>query len=121
MPAPLLAAFGFPATLQLYSTAAADVAATCNLIHALLALRQRDVEQRAQLDDHIQRMRSEVTVSEAARERAQAMADLQERELGLLQNKVPAGLPWTTGLATATVVLLLSKHFGGGPVAACPP
>ena len=63
----------------------------CNLVHSMLQQRQRALEQRAQLDDHVQRMRSEVAQCEQTRDRLQAQLHGRERELGALQNKVRVG------------------------------
>ena len=50
----MCAAFGLPVGLNFISSAPADVAAVCNLVHSMLQQRQRVLEQRAQLDDHVQ-------------------------------------------------------------------
>ena len=82
------AAFGYPCGLQLQSQQPEHLANTCNVLHTLLVQRQRDVSQRAQFDDHFQRMRSDLNVSEQTRDRLRSQLDAKQREHGTLQNQV---------------------------------
>ncbi|KAL0027634.1 hypothetical protein WJX79_004272 [Trebouxia sp. C0005] len=79
-----LAAFGYPCGLQLQSQEPEQLANTCNVLHTLLVQRQRDVSQRAQFDDHFQRMRSDLNVSEQTRDRLRSQLDAKQREHGTL-------------------------------------
>ena len=81
-------AFGYPCGLQLLSHQPELLATTCNVLHTLLVQRQRDVSQRAQFDDHFQRMRSDLNVSEQARDRLRSQLDAKQREHGTLHNQV---------------------------------
>ncbi|MCJ1241956.1 hypothetical protein MMC14_009963 [Varicellaria rhodocarpa] len=81
------AAFGYPCGLQLLSQQPEHLATTCNILHALLLQRQRDVSQRSQFDDHFQRMRSDLNVSEQTRDRLRSQLDAKQREHGTLYNQ----------------------------------
>ena len=83
----LTAAFGFDHSLHLQSQQPEDLATTCNVVHALLVQRQRDVSQRAQFEDHFQRMRSDLNVSEQTRDRLRSQLDAKQREHGALLNQ----------------------------------
>lgn len=82
------AAFGYPCGLQLQSQQPQHLALTCNTLHTLLLQRQRDLSQRGQFDDHFQRMRSDLNVSEQTRDRLRSQLDAKHREHGTLQNQV---------------------------------
>ena len=82
------AAFGYPCGLQLQSQEPEHLANTCNVLHTLLVQRQRDVSQRAQFDDHFQRMRSDLNVSEQTRDRLRSQLDAKQREHGTLLSQV---------------------------------
>ena len=82
------AAFGYPCGLQLQSQEPEQLANTCNVLHTLLVQRQRDVSQRAQFDDHFQRMRSDLNVSEQTRDRLRSQLDAKQREHGTLLSQV---------------------------------
>lgn len=82
------AAFGYPCGLQLDSQQPEHLAAICNILHTLLVQRQRDVSQRGQFDDHFQRMRSDLSVSEQTRDRLQSQLDAKQREQSTLENQV---------------------------------
>lgn len=82
------AAFGYPSGLQLQSQQPEDLAKTCNILHTLLVQRQRDVSQRGQFDDHFQRMRSDLNVSEQTRDRLRLQLDAKQREHSTLENQV---------------------------------
>ena len=82
------AAFGYPSGLQLDSQQPQHLALTCNTLHTLLIQRQRDLSQRGQFDDHFQRMRSDLNVSEQTRDRLRSQLDAKQREQGTLQNQV---------------------------------
>ena len=82
------AAFGYPSGLQLQSQQPEHLAKTCNVLHTLLVQRQRDVSQRGQFDDHFQRMRSDLNVSEQTRDRLRLQLDAKQREHSTLENQV---------------------------------
>lgn len=82
------AAFGYPCGIQLQSPEPEHLANTCNVLHTLLVQRQRDVSQRAQFDDHFQRMRSDLNVSEQTRDRLRSQLDAKQREHGTLLSQV---------------------------------
>lgn len=84
------AAFGYPNDIELQSQRPEDLATTCNVLHTLLAQRQRDASQRAQFDDHFQRMRSDLNVSEQTRDRLQSQLEAKQREHSALFNQVSA-------------------------------
>lgn len=83
-----VAAFGYPGGLQLESQQPEHLASTCNILHTLLVQRQRDVSQRRQFDDHFQRMRSDLSVSEQTRDRLRSQLDASQREHSTLENQV---------------------------------
>ena len=83
-----VAAFGYPSGLQLQSQQPEHLATTCNILHTLLVQRQRDVSHRGQFDDHFQRMRSDLNVSEQSRGRLRSQLDASQREHSTLQNQV---------------------------------
>lgn len=82
------AAFGHPNHLDLRSQQPEDLAHTCNIINALLVQLQRDVDHHTQFDDHFQRMRSDLNVSEQTRDRLRSQLDAKHRELSSLSAQV---------------------------------
>ena len=82
------AAFGYPEHLKLQSQQPHDLAHTCNIINALLSQRQRDAAHHSQFEDHFQRMRSDLNVSEQSRDRLRAQLDAKHREFSSLQAQV---------------------------------
>ncbi|KAL3153182.1 hypothetical protein ABBQ38_011933 [Trebouxia sp. C0009 RCD-2024] len=82
-----LAAFGYPSGLQLQSQQPEHLATTCNILHTLLVQRQRDVSQRVQFDDHFQRMRSDLNVSEQTKDRLRSQLDASQREHSSVANQ----------------------------------
>ncbi|KAK8949059.1 hypothetical protein KSP39_PZI006325 [Platanthera zijinensis] len=79
-----LITFGFPASLDLFSTDPVSVARTCNCIYALLQLRQRDAEFRESVNDQRQRLQSDISKFEAKVERLEAQVSAKDRELATL-------------------------------------
>ncbi|KAI0518654.1 hypothetical protein KFK09_006090 [Dendrobium nobile] len=79
-----LVTFGFPASLDLFSTDPVSVARTCNCIYALLQLRQRDVEFRESSSEQRQRLQSDMSKLEAKVERLDAQLVSKDRELATL-------------------------------------
>ena len=82
---------GLSDDLNLMSSEPADVAATCNALHALLLQHQKDAQYKEQLRQEMSRARTEAKAMEKERTKLENALSTKEREIGSLANKAKAG------------------------------
>ncbi|KAK9863276.1 hypothetical protein WJX84_003792 [Apatococcus fuscideae] len=70
-----------PGPLHLGSPQEEHIAGTCNAFHSLLQLRQRDAQASSACQDQMVRLRSDLSLADAAKARLQGQLDAKEREI----------------------------------------